>query len=181
MALRCILAFNAGPPYGGYGYNTHVQIFQTPDYVVLLNEMIHDARIVPLDGRPHLPEGMRQWLGDLRGHWDGDTLVVDSTNFTDKTASFTTQQGRALGTGATLHLIERFTRVDADTLHYEYTVDDVTTFTQPFTAAIPLKQIEGPIFEYACHEGNARTMEVILSAGRAAEDGEPAGDGVTRR
>ena len=139
------------------GYNNHFQIFQTPEQVVILIEMVHEARIIPLDGRPHVEPTLRQWLGDSRGRWEGDTLVVETTNFTDKT--------NFRGSGEGLHLVERFTRVDADTLHYAFTVDDSTTWTKPWTAAWPLTslrsevggldQVELPqMFEYACHEGN---------------------------
>ena len=171
---RCILGFNIGPPMRPSAYNNNVQLFQAPGYVVILNEMVHDARIVPLDGRAHLPEHIRQWRGDSRGHWEGDTLVVDTTNFTDKTASFNPTLGSAVGSGETLHLIERFTRVDAATLLYEFTVDDPTTFTRSFTAAVPMTRTEEPMYEYACHEGN-HGMFNLLSGARAVEKtpGEP--------
>ena len=168
LSERCILGFNTGPPFSGTGYNTKVLIVQSPDYVVLLNEMVHDARIVPLDGRPHLSHGIRQWLGDPRGHWEGETLVVDSTHFTDKIAGFDTTFWKAVGSGKTLHLVERFTRVGADTLRYEFTVDDARTFTQPFTGRIPLKKTTEPIFEYACHEGNYSMFNTLAGA-RARE------------
>ena len=129
--------------------------------------MVHDARIVPLDGRDHLPSGVKQWMGDSRGYWDGDTLVVESTNFTDKVASFNPSVATAAGTGSTLHLTERFTRVAGDTLLYEFTVNDPATFTRPFTAALPMKLGEG-MYEYACHEGNYGLFN-ILSGARAAE------------
>ena len=165
---RCIVGFNSGPPMLPSAYNNNMQLFETADYVVILNEMVHDARIIPLDGRPHLPEDVRQWMGDPRGHWDGDTLVVETTNFTNKTPSFNPTIASSVGTGETLTLTERFRRVDADTLLYEYTVDDPTTFTRPFTAAIPMRKSEEPIFEYACHEGNY-AMEGILGGARALE------------
>ena len=134
LGERCLVGFNSGPPIVPAGYNQNIQLFQTSDYVVILHEMVHDARIVPLDGRDHLPDGIRQWLGDSRGYWEGDTLVVESTNFTDKTASFNPSIAKAAGNGTTLHLTERFQLVGDDTLRYEYTGDDLTTFTQPFTA-----------------------------------------------
>ena len=168
LGVRCLLGFNSGPPMIPSAYNNNMQLFQTAAYVVILNEMVHDARIVPLDRRPHLPEDVRHWMGDARGHWDGDTLVVETTNFTDKTPSFTPTLTSSMGTGETLTLTERFRRVDADTLLYEYTVDDPTTFTRPFTAAIPMRKSEAPIFEYACHEGNYG-MEGILAGARAEE------------
>jgi hypothetical protein len=167
LAERCLLGYNEGPPIVPGGYNQNIQIFQTPDHVAILNEMVHDARIVPLDGRPHLARHLRQWLGDSRGHWEGDTLVVDTTNFTDKTASFSPSGSTAIGTGATLHLIERFRRVAGDRLLYEYTVDDPATFTRPFTVRLPMRRGTG-LFEYACHEGN-HAMVNILRGARAAE------------
>jgi hypothetical protein len=141
-------------------YNNNMQLFQVPGYVVILNEMVHDARIVPLDGRPHLPENIRQWRGDSRGHWEGDTLVVERTNFTDKT-SFRRS-------GENMHLVERFTRIDADTLLYEYTMDDPESFTRSWTAVFPMRKTEAPIFEYACHEGNY-SMSNLLAGARAQE------------
>ena len=168
LGVRCLLGFNSGPPMIPSAYNNNMQLFQTAAYVVILNEMVHDARIVPLDRRPHLPEDVRHWMGDARGHWDGDTLVVETTNFTDKTPSFNPTLTSSVGSGETLTLTERFRRVDADTLLYEYTVDDPTTFTRPFTAAIPMRKSEAPIFEYACHDGNY-AMEGILAGARAEE------------
>ena len=163
LAERCLLGFNSGPPIVPAGYNQNIQIFQTSDHVVILHEMVHDARIVPLDGRDHLPDDVRQWMGDSRGYWDGDTLVVESRNFTEKTASFNPSVAMAAGTGATLHLTERFRRVADDTLLYEYTVDDAATFTQPFTAALPMKRGEA-MFEYACHEGNYGLPNMLSGA-----------------
>ena len=167
LGERCLVGFNSGPPIVPAGYNQNIQLFQTSDYVVILHEMVHDARIVPLDGRDHLPDGIRQWLGDSRGYWEGDTLVVESTNFTDKTASFNPSIAKAAGNGTTLHLTERFQLVGDDTLLYEYTVDDLTTFTQPFTAVLPMKR-GLDLFEFACHEGNYGLYN-ILSGARAQE------------
>ena len=167
LGERCLLGFNSGPPLIPAAYNNNIQVFQTPTHVVIHHEMVHDARIVPLDGRPHLPDAIRQWMGDARGRWDGDTLVVETTNFTDGTASFSPTITSAVGTGATLTLTERFTRVDRDSLLYEYTVDDPTVFTRRFTAAIPMKRSELPVYEYACHEGN-RGLENILAGARLA-------------
>jgi len=152
---RC-LAFNAGPPIGLGPYNNFLQIFQARDAVVIFTEMIHDARIVWTDGRPHAPALFRQWLGDSRGHWEGNTLVVDTTNFTDKNPF--------RGSGANLHLTERFTRADADTLLYEFTVDDPTTFTKPWTAQLPMTKSDERIFEYACHEGNYALPDILRGA-----------------
>ena len=160
LADRCILWTTAGPPMLPGPYNNNFQILQTRDRVVILNEMIHDARIVPLDGSPHLPSSIREWRGDSRGHWDGKTLVVDTTNFNDE---YSLQ-----GSDRNLHLIERFTRTSPDTLMYEFTVDDPTAFSKPWTAQIAVTRTKGPIFEYACHEGNY-AMTDILAGARAAE------------
>ena len=150
------------------GYNNHMQLVQTSDHVMILNEMNHDARIIPLNGRPALPTNLRHWAGVSRGHWEGDTLVVRTTNFTDKTASFAPGVTTAMGTGTTLNLTERFTRVDANTLHYEFTVDDPVTFTKPFTVLVPMRKSDEPVFEYACHEGNYGLMSILRGA-RAEE------------
>ena len=124
-----------------------MQLVQTPEHVVILNEMIHDVRIIPLDDRPHLSRSIRQWMGDSRGYWDGDTLVVETTNFTNKTSSFNPTIQSAIGSGLTLRLVERFKLGESDTLYYEFMVDDPTTFTQPFRGVIPMKRSAGPIFE----------------------------------
>lgn len=166
LAARCLLGYNVGPPLSPGGYNNNLQLFQSADHVVILTEMVHDARIVPIGSRPHLNQAVRLWNGDARGHWEGETLVVESTNFTEKRASFELGATVAFGTGDTLRLIERFTRVDIDTLRYEYTVDDAATFIAPFTAVIPMTRSGDPIYEYACHEGNYG-MTNMLRAGRA--------------
>ena len=160
IAERCILGFNTGPPMAPSAYNNVMQLFQTEGHVVLLNEMVHDSRIVPLDDRPHLPPHMRQWHGDSRGYWDGDTLVVETRNLTTKTSY--------RGSTESMHLVERFTRSNADTLNYEFTVTDPRTFSQPWTALVPMKMSPNPVYEYACHEGNYG-MEGILSGHRADE------------
>ncbi len=154
---RCI---TRGLPMIPGPYNNNYQILQTPDNVVILHEMIHDARIVPLDGRPHVGQNIRQWFGDSRGRWEGNTLVVDTTNFTDK--------ANYRGSTDGLHLIERFTRVDADTVKYEFTIDDPTTFTKKWTAAIPMARTDEQIYEYACHEGNYGIVNLLKGA-RAQE------------
>ena len=164
LAERCILGFAHGPPLTPGGYNQNIQVFQTPEHVVILNEMVHDPRIVPVNGQPHLPSDMRQWNGDARGHWEGDTLVIESRNFTHKTASFTPSASEAIGSGENLLLIEKLTRVSSDILRYEFTVNDPTTFTRPFTAAIPMRRSEEPIFEYACHEGNYGLLNILRGA-----------------
>ena len=168
LAVRCLLGFNSGPPMMPSYYNNNMQLFQTPDTVVILNEMVHDARIIPLDGRPHLPKDVRQWMGDARGHWDGDTLVVETTNFTNKTPSFYSTITSSVGSGETLSLTERFRRVDANTLLYEFTVDAPMSFTRPFTAVIPMRKSDVPVFEYACHEGNYGLYNIL--AGARAEE-----------
>ena len=157
---RCILLNSAGPPMMPSAYNNNYQVVQTAQTFVILNEMVHDARVIPLDGRPHVPQNIRLWMGDSRGHWDGNTLVVDTTNFTGQTPF--------RGSGPNLHLTERFTRMDAETLLYEFTVDDPESFARPWTAAIPSVRTTGPILEYACNEGNYG-MSGLLSAARAEE------------
>jgi len=164
---RCITRGLPGAMMPGF-YNHNYQIVQTPDYVVVSVEMIHDARIIPLDGRPHVPAGIRNWLGDSRGHWEGDTLVVETTNFTDKVRE---QSVIAFSTGQNLRLTERFTRTSADDIAYEVTVDDPTVYTQPWTASIPMRRFEGPVYEYACHEGNY-AMGGILRGARLDEQME---------
>jgi hypothetical protein len=161
LAERCLLWAVAGPPMLPGGYNSNYQIIQTPGYVMILIEMIHDARIIPLDGRPHLSQNIRHWLGDSRGRWEGNTLVVDTTNFTTKTAF--------RGASEKMHLVERFTRVDEDTILYQFTVNDPTSFTKPWSAEVPMRKTEGPIFEYACHEGNYGLTNVLTGA-RAEEE-----------
>jgi hypothetical protein len=160
LAERCISWTTAGPPMLPGPYNNDLQILQAPGYVVILNEMIHDVRLIPLDGRPHVAPGIRELMGDSRGHWEGDTLVVDTTNFNGE-VSFR-------GSDANLHLTERFTRVSPDVIRYEFTIDDPTAFMKPWTARIPLNKTNGPVYEYACHEGNY-AMTDILSGARAAE------------
>ena len=169
LAERCLLGFNTGPPIVPGGYNQNIQIFQTADHVVILNEMVHDSRIVPLDGRGQLPDDMYQWMGSSRGRWEGDTLVVETTNFTDNTSSFSPSVRSSVGTGTTLHLIERFQRMDGDTLLYEFTVNDPSSFAMPFTAALPMKRGAAPMFEYACHEGNYG-MQNLLAGARTEEN-----------
>lgn len=159
LAERCLM-FNAGPPMLPGPYNNNVQIVQTREYIVIANEMIHDTRIVPLDGRPHLPSGVRRWQGDPRGHWEGDTLVVDTTNFSNRT--------NFRGADENLHLVERFRRDGLDGLDYTFTIDDPTMFSRPWTVALPLSLSEGRIYEYACHEANY-AMVGILRGARAQE------------
>ena len=157
---RCMWWSTVGPPMLPTAYNNNYQIVQTRDYVMIRIEMIHDVRIIPLDGRPHVDPSIRQFLGDSRGHWQGNTLVVDTTNFNDDTDF--------RNAGRNMHLTERFTRVAPDTILYEFTVDDPTTFTKPWTGAVPMTKTEGPIYEYACHEGNYG-LAGILAGARAKE------------
>jgi hypothetical protein len=158
LADRCLQGFNSGPPMTPGAYNNNVQILQSPGYVVIVNEMVHNARIIPTDGRPHTK--LRQWSGDSRGHWEGETLVVDTINFRRETS--------LQGSTADTHLTERFMRVDADTIRYEFTVSDSGSYTQPWSAMVPLARIPGPLFEYACHEGNY-ALPNILAGARAQE------------
>ena len=166
LAERCLLGFNTGPPIVPGGYNQNIQLFQTADHLVIFNEMVHDARIVPLDGRERPSSELRQWNGTSRGYWDGDTLVVETRNFTDNTASFGPTVRSAIGSGLTMQLTERFRRIDNGTLMYEFTVDDSTSFAAPFTAVVPMTRGEQPLFEYACHEGNYGMFN-LLSGARA--------------
>ena len=158
FAGRCILGFNSGPPMTPGGYNQNVQLFQTPDHVVLLNEMVHSSRVIPLDGRGHISDNVRQWLGDSRGHWEGDTLVVETTNFLRET-SF-----RNGVTTSNLKLVEKFTRTDAGTLMYDVTVEDPNTWAQPWSYRIPMRTNAMPVFEYACHEGNYGLTNILAGA-----------------
>jgi hypothetical protein len=157
---RCLVGFNAGPPLTPGGYNQNMQVFQTQDYVALVTEMIHTTRIVPLDGRSKLNDNLRLWSGDARGHWDGDTLVIETANFHG--------DRRWRGSSRNMKLVERLTRLDADTLEYKYTVTDPDVWTSSWTASIPLRRSDLPPYEYACHEGNY-SMPNILSGQRAAE------------
>ena len=164
---RCI---TFGMPNLFAGYNTYYQIVQTPDHVVFLHEMIHDARIIPLDGGPHVDDAIRQWHGDSRGYWEGDTLVVETRNFSAKSDSPAALYERIRGTAEQLRLVERFTRVGPDTLEHELTVDDPGTYTGAWTAMIPLARKDEALYEYACHEGNIG-MEGILAGHRVEEQG----------
>ena len=158
---RCILFPSAGPPMMPGVYNNNVQFIQTPPFVVIYNEMIHEARVVPMDGRPH--GTTRRWMGDSRGHWEGQTLVVDTINFIDKV--------NYRGSSEHLHLVERFTRTASDTLEYRFTVDDPTTFTRQWSAEMPMTRIPGLMYEYACHEGNERSVVGSLSGTLATARG----------
>ena len=155
LADRCLLGFNSGPPMVPSAYNNNVMILQAPGLVVIYNEMVHNARIVPTDGGPH--GALRQWVGDSRGRWEGDVLVIETANFLRETAF--------RGSTADTRLVERLWRVDADTVLYEFTAEDPHSFTRPWTALFPLRRTDGPLFEYACHEGNYG-LEGILAGAR---------------
>jgi len=157
LSERCV---NFGVPRLGAGYNSYVHIFQTPRLVAVLKELGHDAKLIATDGTPHAPERIRQWNGDSRGYWEGDTLVVETRNFSP-TSSFR-------GSAGNLSTVERYTRVGPETLNYEVTITDPTTWVRPWTVLIPLKRSEDAVFEYACHEGNYG-MEGILAGHRADE------------
>jgi hypothetical protein len=160
LSERCIWMGGEGPPMLPEAYNANLQIQQGPGYVAILQEEIHDTRIIPLDGRPHLGPNIRQLMGDSRGHWEGNTLVVDTTNFTDRT--------NFQGSSENLHVVERFTRVDEDTILYQFTVEDPATWARPWKAELPMVKTKGPIFEFACHEGNYGLADT-LSGARATE------------
>jgi hypothetical protein len=165
ISERCLIGFNAGPPIITGPYNNFMQVVQNHDYVAVYTEMIHGARIIPLDGRPHIDRSVHQWTGDPRARWEGDTLVVDSTNFTDSGTGNITLR---IASDANMHLVERFTRIGEDTLLYRVTVDDPTVWTRPWTLELTMKRSDASIYEYACHEGNY-AMTGILSAARADE------------
>jgi hypothetical protein len=170
LGERCITWGADGPPLLGSTYNANYQVLQTADSVVILTEMIHSVRTIFLDGRPRLPAGIHELAGDSRGHWDGDTLVVDSTNFSDKTnfrgPAATARQD--IFSSPELHVVERFTRVNDDTIVYRFTVDDPGTWTKPWSGETLMRKTRGPIFEYACHEGNYGLVDILAGA-RAAE------------
>lgn len=163
LAERCL---TRGAPKLPGGYNNNVQIVQTPGYVMIMQEMIHEARIIPLDGRPHLPPSIRSWLGDSRGHFEGDVLVVETTNY--HSLSGFNSYYCCPGAADHLRIVERFRRVSEDAIDYRFTVEDPTTFTRPFTVELPMTRLEEPIFEYACHEANYG-LEGILRGARAEE------------
>jgi hypothetical protein len=160
LSVRCIIMDRIGPPMLAGAYNNNYQIVQTPGYVMILVEMIHDVRIIPLDGRPHLPDSVRQWTGSYRGRWDDDTLVVESTNFNGKNPF--------QGSSEQLKLTERFTRIDENTIRYQFTVDDPVMWTRRWSAEVPWAKTIGPLFEHACHEGNYGLANIL--AGARAEE-----------
>jgi hypothetical protein len=162
---RCILGFNSGPPMLPGAYNNLVQLFQVPGYVVILNEMVNDVRVIPLDGRPTLPSHIRQWKGDSRGHWEGETLVVETRNFRDIGTAHPAPNMELLeALGPQLHLTERFSRRDGDTLLYAFTIDDQTAFAQPWSVETTMTKTPDPLYEYACHEGNYGLFNILAGA-----------------
>ncbi len=165
---RCL---TYGSPQLTAGYQSYMQIQQTPDAVILLTEMIHDARVIALDGRPHIPSSITKWAGDSRGQWEGDTLVVDTTNYRPR-AFMSISSER-------LHVTERFTRTGPETLKYEITIDDPGTWTKPWSLMIPLKASDHPIYEYACHEGNTG-LAGILAGARAEERAAASSGGASK-
>ncbi len=175
LSERCMVSFSGGPPLVPSAYNNNLRIVQTAQHVVIFTEMIHNARIVPINNSPRLPAEIERWTGDSRGHWDGDTLVVETTNFTDKTPTFqlplnlnNLDRNGVVGSGKNMTLVEKFTPISESRLVYEYTVNDPNTFTKPFTVAIPMRATEDQIFEYACHEGN-HAMPGMLKGARQME------------
>ena len=159
---RCIIWTHEGPPMLPPPYNDVLQIIQTSSYVVVFRELETAPRLIPIDGRPRLPENIRRWAGDSRGRWEGDTLVVDTTNFTGKTAF--------QGSSAALHVVERFTRVSDDRIVYQFTVDDPNTWARPWSAELPLIAAKGPLYEYACHEGNYGMPDTLRGARFAEQE-----------
>ena len=168
---RCLVGFNSGPPFTPNLYNNNVQLILGKDTAVIMTEMIHDARIVPLDGRDHIDDSIRQFSGDSRGYWEGDTLVVETRNFNDLTQSFS-----VFGSSIDKVLTEKFTRVDEFTVNYEFTVDDPSTFKDKITAVIPMSKLDGLMYEYACHEGNYGMVNILrgerMEERRGSESGQ---------
>ena len=153
---RCLIFAGMGPPMMPQSYNSNYQIVQAPGYVMILFELAHDVRIIPLDGRPHVASGVRQWIGDSRGRWEGDTLVVETTNFNGKNPLRDSSEN--------MRVIERFTRLDENTIRYQFTVDDKSAWTRPWTAELAMQKTIGPIFEHACHEGNYGLYNTLAGA-----------------
>jgi hypothetical protein len=168
---RCLVFPTAVPPMLPYRYNSNYQIVQTEDHLVVLAEMIHDTRIIPLDGRAHLPSSVRLWLGDSVGHWEGETLVVDTANFKD-TGGFYGDAGGMFGFDENLHVVERFSFLDADTILYRFEVDDPTAFTRPWKGELTMERAPGAIYEYACHEGNYALPDILKGFRAHERDGD---------
>ena len=153
---RCLIMAGSGPPMLDAAYNSNYHIVQASDYVMILVEMIHDARLISLDGQPASDPNVRQWMGVARGRWEGDTLVIETTNFNGKNP--------IQGSTANLHVTERLTRVSDDTIRYRFTVEDRSTWTQPWTGEMPMRKTTGPLFEHACHEGNYGLYNTLVGA-----------------
>jgi hypothetical protein len=164
---RCLMFSQSGPPMIPGNYNDLYQIVQTPEYISILAEMGNQARVIPLDGSAHLPQNVQEWMGDSRGHWEGNTLVVETTNFRigDRSRFGVQYEGM---TDKNLHITERFTRTSPDSILYRATIDDPTVYTKPWTMEVSLEKSEGPVFEFACHEGN-RGLAGVLAGERAQE------------
>ena len=156
LSERCLIGFNAGPPFTGGGYNANVQIFQNKDHAVIMTEMVHDARIVPLVDRAELDDNIRLWSGDSRGYWDEETLVVLTKNFSDLTPSFS-----RFGNSGNKKLTERFTRVGKYTIEYEWTLEDPFTFSEKIVATMPMTKVGGLIYEFGCNEGNYGMVNIL--------------------
>ena len=167
LSERCIVGFNSGPPFMPSSYNNNVQLIQHQNHVVILTEMIHAARVVPLDRNHNLTDDIRLWSGDSRGYWDGDTLVVETKNFNGLTQSFISSP---YGDSYNKSLVERFTRVSADTVEYEFTIDDPSTFSDKITAMVPMTRVDGLLYEYSCHEGNYGMANMIRGERRQELD-----------
>jgi hypothetical protein len=153
---RCVIFLGAGPPMLPASYNNNYQIVQTSDYVMILFELNHETRVIPMDGRPHVSRNIREWVGDSRGHWESDTLVVETTNLNGKNP--------LRGSSENMRVVERFTRIDADTIQYRFTIEDESTWVRPWTGEIPFKKTVGPLFEHACHEGNYGLYNTLVGA-----------------
>lgn len=160
LGARCLARANVGPPLLPTAYNSNLQIVQGAGYVAIETEEIHDARLIPTDGRRHVPSTIRQWMGDSVGHWEGNTLVVDTTNFTDLNPFEGAQN---------LHVVERLTRVDSETILYQFTVEDPGMWTKPWSGEVPISKIQGQLYEYACHEANYGLANTLRGA-RVAEE-----------
>lgn len=168
LSERCLMGFNSGPPFVPSLYNNNVQIFQTGEHIVLMTEMIHDARIIPLDNRPRLGKDMAPWSGESRAHWEGESLIVETENFTNKIDVF-----RNTGSADNMKLTERFTRVANDKVQYQFTINDPQSFVRPFTVLVNMPRVDGQIYEYACHEGNYAMVSILTGA--RLDEKSPAG------
>jgi hypothetical protein len=167
LTERCFLWNSEGPPVLSPGYNSNIQIVQGKGYVMILQEMMHDARLIPIDNRPHLDSGVTQWFGDSRGHWEEDTLVVETTNYNGRNPLQRISSEK-------LKVTERFKRIDENTLQYEFTIDD-PVWTKPWTAVVSWAKTDGPLFEYACHEGNYGMVNILLGARAQEKESAAAG------